>query len=98
MRTKPIPQSRLGEAEILRELRDMALLEAKAAVSVNAQRVWREVINWAEATAERNHITIPFTPGAAVPGTANDRAPVAAGSTRKGERRRDGAPGNPSTK
>lgn len=42
-------------------------------------------------------ITIPFSPGAAGPETANDRRP-SAGATRKGARTRTGAPGNPSTK
>lgn len=84
------PQSRLGEAEILRELRDMALLEAKATVSVNARRVWRDVFNWAEAEAARRKLTIGTSPGATGPETANDRVPVAAGSTCEGERTRTG--------
>jgi hypothetical protein len=88
---------RITPAELLRELRDMALLEAKATNNRTARIVWRDVFNWAEATAERNRITIPFLPGAAGPETANDRRP-SAGATRKGARTRTGAPGTPSTK
>ncbi len=85
-------RERLTPAELLRELRDLALLEAKATDEPAARAVWRDVFNWAGATAERNRITIPFSPGATVPETANDRT-WTAGATRKAARTRNGVPG-----
>jgi hypothetical protein len=70
--------------ELLRELREMALLEAKATDDASARLVWLDVFNWAEVTAERNRINI--SDFAACQETANDRS-SAAGSTRKGDRR-----------
>lgn len=88
---------RITPAQLLNELRIMALIEAKATDNPAAWTVWRDVFNWAGATANRHRITIHFQPGAALPGTAKRRV-TAAGATRKGARTRTGAPGNPSTK